>query len=221
MDNKRPFHGGKTSAETIENIRSKPLIFPTKSATKTHDIIPNEERDSLIKSLLTRDVDKRICSSNQGRGFEAEIKNHAFMKRIDWDLLAQKKLEPVFKPSVFLEINQSALNFTPDLMIGEMLGGEGEALYYKPRKRKGGRKNSIVGKITSSISSAFGRKGSVTAIPEPKPKTKEELDAEEMEQYWTDYDHECPNQYPFDVPPPRQEAKPKPEKHDSGPCTYY
>jgi serum/glucocorticoid-regulated kinase 2 len=68
-------------------ILQDPLRFP--------DDLSGEARD-ILTGLLTKDSSSRLGS----RGAE-EIKRHPFFSRhLDWHLLAAKKLQPPFRPSV-------------------------------------------------------------------------------------------------------------------------
>lgn len=68
-------------------ILQDPLRFP--------DDVSAEARD-VLSGLLTRDASQRLGS----RGAET-IKRHPFFSRhLDWGLLAAKKIQPPFKPSV-------------------------------------------------------------------------------------------------------------------------
>jgi len=51
---------------------------------------------SILQGLLTRNPIERLGSKQDATG----VKNHAFFKGIDWNLLYQKRLRPPFKPTV-------------------------------------------------------------------------------------------------------------------------
>ena len=55
----------------------------------------SENGQNLIKQLLEKDPEQRI-----GVNGDSEIKNHPWFKKIDWDLLLQKKVETPFKPQI-------------------------------------------------------------------------------------------------------------------------
>jgi len=57
---------------------------------------------SLLQGLLKKDPKKRLGSGKTGI---QEIKKHAFFKKIDWDALLNKKIEPPFKPQVSSEMD--------------------------------------------------------------------------------------------------------------------
>jgi hypothetical protein len=80
-------------------IKTKALEFPTKTRNK-QTVGENEDRTNFIKGLLQRDISTRLGCSNDGLGFETDIKVHPFLKEIDWDLLRQKKIQPKVKPKV-------------------------------------------------------------------------------------------------------------------------
>ena len=74
--------------EMYKKIQQAPLQFPPQSTPTCK---------SLISLLLERDPKYRL-----GSGYHdvEEIKRHSFFKNIDWILLYQKKIEPVYKPNV-------------------------------------------------------------------------------------------------------------------------
>lgn len=57
---------------------------------------------SLLQGLLKKDPKKRLGSGKTGI---QEIKKHAFFKKIDWDALLNKKVEPPYKPQVTSEMD--------------------------------------------------------------------------------------------------------------------
>jgi serine/threonine kinase 32 len=95
---KLPF-GGAEPHIIKENIKMKPLQFPNKDK-RDKPIAENPERTDLIVKLLTRDVTKRLASSEDGNGFKNEFIYHPFLKDIDWKLVEEKKVMPVYKPNV-------------------------------------------------------------------------------------------------------------------------
>jgi hypothetical protein len=196
-----PFDGGKNEEQVVELIKTKPLEFPNKTRNK-QPVDENEDRTNFIKGLLQRDISQRLGCSNEGLGFETDIKVHPFLKVIDWELLRQKKLQPKIKPKVFesYEIDKDAMNFSANLLIEDMLGAE--QLSYKPRKKKRDPNSlSLSQKLSNSIGNLFGIKSnSEDKLQQPKPKTKEQIDMEQMDQFWTDFDYELPNQKPMVLP---------------------
>jgi serine/threonine protein kinase len=69
-----------------EKILRDPLLFPD-------EVSPSAR--SILTGLLTRDPAQRL-----GVNGADEIKRHPFFEKIDWRRLAQKKIQPPFKPSV-------------------------------------------------------------------------------------------------------------------------
>ena len=69
-----------------EKILRDPLLFPDEVSPRAR---------SILTSLLTRDPAQRL-----GVNGADEIKRHPFFEKIDWRRLAQKKIQPPFKPSV-------------------------------------------------------------------------------------------------------------------------
>jgi hypothetical protein len=95
-----PFEGGSNEQEVMDRIKNKSLHFPGTTQHKVA-VTPNINRTELIKGLLDRNIPTRLGSSNNGLGFETDIKTHPFLKDIDWDLLLQRKMEPKVKPNVY------------------------------------------------------------------------------------------------------------------------
>jgi flagellum-specific peptidoglycan hydrolase FlgJ len=92
------------------------------------------------------------------------------------------------------------MNFSANLLIEDMLGAE--QLSYKPRKKKRDPNSlSLSQKLSNSIGNLFGIKSSSEEkLQKPKPKTREQIDMEQMDQFWTDFDYELPDQKPMVLP---------------------
>lgn len=88
-----------------------------------------DDGKQFVKGLLNRNPKHRLGSSDDAH----DLKQHAFFKSIDWDLLASKKIPPPFKPLV--ESEESVANFDPEftetdlrsVVRGEKTGGVGLA----------------------------------------------------------------------------------------------
>jgi serum/glucocorticoid-regulated kinase 2 len=80
-----PFYDEITD-KMYEKILRDPLVFPDEVAPSARTI---------LTGLLTRDPAQRL-----GVNGAEEIKRHPFFEKIDWQRLAQKKIQPPFKPSV-------------------------------------------------------------------------------------------------------------------------
>ena len=74
----------------------KQLILNKQAKIKKDEIPENWSLNAadFINKLLIRKADKRL-----GHGGIEELKNHPWMESIDWELLAQKKIEPPFVPN--------------------------------------------------------------------------------------------------------------------------
>lgn len=87
---------------TVANFESITLNYPD-IIYKTDIKVPrSEHRDEFIKGLLTLDRTKRLGSSNNFHGFEQDIKSHPWVGKIDWDLIAEKRILPEYRPNVYL-----------------------------------------------------------------------------------------------------------------------
>jgi len=85
----------------IEQVLQATVSFPPKVSTNAK---------SFIHSLLDRNIESRATSVKN-------IKNHAFLSGIDWDLLLQKKLSPPFIPTEISEIAASNSSDMADTMV--------------------------------------------------------------------------------------------------------
>eukprot|EP00485_Elphidium_margaritaceum_P010042 CAMPEP_0202692776 /NCGR_PEP_ID=MMETSP1385-20130828/7080_1 /ASSEMBLY_ACC=CAM_ASM_000861 /TAXON_ID=933848 /ORGANISM="Elphidium margaritaceum" /LENGTH=545 /DNA_ID=CAMNT_0049348371 /DNA_START=84 /DNA_END=1721 /DNA_ORIENTATION=+ len=94
-----PFYSQNVN-EMYRKIQSAPLQFPPSSSKACR---------SLISLLLERDQKWRLGSSHDD---VREIQRHAFFKNVDWQLLYEKKIEPVYKPNVKHELDVSNFDET-------------------------------------------------------------------------------------------------------------
>lgn len=67
-----------------------------------------DDGKQLVKGLLNRNPKHRLGSENDAE----DLKRHPFFAQIDWNLLANKKIPPPFKPLV--ESEDSVANFDPE-----------------------------------------------------------------------------------------------------------
>lgn len=178
--------GGK---EGIEQLLKTPLVFPKNDHTK-HPHPLGADAINFFTQCLERNQDNRIGAKFDKDGFDLEVKKHPFFASIDWDLLYQKKIKPGYKPVT----HKGKSNVTPDVLIGEMLGDE-KQLEYKPRRKNKDPNHHSFG---SRIKKLLGRSNS--SDKPPKKKTKMELELEEMDRVYVDYDYELPDQPEFIMP---------------------
>ena len=94
-----------------EKILRDPLLFP--------DEVSSSAR-SILTGLLTRDPAQRL-----GVNGADEIKRHPFFEKIDWRRLAQKKIQPPFKPSVRSPVDVSNFDtvFTAEQPLDSVVEG--------------------------------------------------------------------------------------------------
>ena len=77
------------------HAQSAPLQFPPQSTPGCR---------SLVCLLLERDPRHRLGAGPHDVG---EVKRHAFFKNLDWQLLLQKNVKPIYRPSVKNEYDTS------------------------------------------------------------------------------------------------------------------
>lgn len=94
-----------------EKILRDPLVFPDEVAASAR---------SILTGLLTRDPAQRL-----GVNGAEEIKRHPFFEKIDWQRLAQKKIQPPFKPSVRSPVDVSNFDtvFTAEQPMDSVVEG--------------------------------------------------------------------------------------------------
>jgi serum/glucocorticoid-regulated kinase 2 len=94
-----------------EKILRDPLLFPD-------EVSPSAR--SILTGLLTRDPAQRL-----GVNGADVIKRHRFFEKIDWQRLAQKKIQPPFKPSVRSPVDVSNFDtvFTAEQPLDSVVEG--------------------------------------------------------------------------------------------------
>jgi serine/threonine protein kinase len=94
-----------------EKILRDPLLFPDEVSPPARTI---------LTGLLTRDPAQRL-----GVNGADEIKRHPFFDKIDWRRLAQKKIQPPFKPSVRSPVDVSNFDtvFTAEQPLDSVVEG--------------------------------------------------------------------------------------------------
>jgi len=100
-----PFYAEDTQ-QMYKNICFGKIRFPRG--------VISEEGKQFVKGLLNRNPKHRLGAQRDA----AELKEHPFFNGIDWNLLANKKITPPFKPNV--ESDESTANFDPEFTSADL-----------------------------------------------------------------------------------------------------
>lgn len=99
-----PFYAEDTQ-QMYRNICFGKIRFPRGAIS--------DDGKQFVKGLLNRNPKHRLGTQNDAN----DLKNHAFFKEIDFDLLMRKQIPPLFKPLV--ESDESVANFDPEFTCAD------------------------------------------------------------------------------------------------------
>lgn len=95
------------------------------------------------------------------------------------------------------------------MLIDEIIGG-GDGLAYKARRNDADARNSLKSRIGRGIKKILGIKSKNKIVDPNAPPpvlTREQQDMADMDRYYTNYNHELPDQKPMALPPKVRKPK--------------
>lgn len=101
-----PFEG-EDEDDLFSNVKEHACSFPK---------FISKEANSILKALLVKTPRERLGS---GAGEEMEVKGHLFFRRIDWDRLQCRGVQPPFKPKIksLTDLSNFDSEFTKEALV--------------------------------------------------------------------------------------------------------
>lgn len=123
-----PFDGDDED-ELFENILEHNVLYPK---------FISKESKELCKAFLVKEPQRRLGS---GINDEIRIKDHSFFRRIDWQKIANKEIQPPYKPHITDDrlvenfdttFTEAGLTISPSdkSVIADLTGNEFEGFSY-------------------------------------------------------------------------------------------
>ncbi|KAJ3224775.1 hypothetical protein HDU81_008356 [Chytriomyces hyalinus] len=149
---KRPFRG-VSNTELGKAIKSGQVVFHTHNMVTKQSVNISPEFRTLLSGLMTVNRDLRLGC---GPGGSLEVMNHPFFRGIDWDDVAEKRLQPQYVP------DSAKANFNATLEVDEQKQDD-EYLQYRPKLRQ--NKTALANELKAAAAAASNPPNFPTPAP--------------------------------------------------------
>ncbi|KAI8830410.1 kinase-like domain-containing protein [Chytriomyces cf. hyalinus JEL632] len=138
---KRPFRG-TSNTELGRAIKSGQFVFHTHNMVTKQTVNISPDFRAFLSGLMTVNRDLRLGC---GPGGSSEVMNHPFFRGIDWNAVAEKRLQPQYVP------DSAKANFDATLEVDEQKQDD-EYLQYRPKLRQ--NKTALANELKAAAAAA-------------------------------------------------------------------